>query len=109
MRNTKCPASEVWMTSAFLMFAWSSCITRCSTRCEPVRCTSTLMPGYAASNCLATFSALGRTSEVYQTTLPSFFAASTSFASGAASAGPATTSESSTATSRRIMGGSPPR
>src|SRR5262245_26689573 len=64
------------MTSTFLMFACISCITLCSIRCEPVRWTSTLTSGYAASNSLATFSALGRASDVYQTTLPSFFAAS---------------------------------
>src|SRR5690349_21240643 len=58
------------------MFADSSCITRWRIRCEPVRWTSTLMPGYAASNSLATCSALVSTSEVYQTTLPSFLAAS---------------------------------
>src|SRR5713101_1592696 len=39
-------------------------------RCEPVRCTSTLIPG------LATFSALVSARDVYQTTLPSFLAAS---------------------------------
>jgi hypothetical protein len=43
-----------------------------------------LTPGYAASKSLATFSALGRASEVYQTTLPSFFAASTRASSAAA-------------------------
>src|SRR5215467_3992272 len=59
------------------MLAWSSCITRCRMRCEPVRCTSTLMPGYSASKSLAIFSALDRAREVYQTTLPSFRAAST--------------------------------
>src|SRR5438094_9680198 len=34
------------------------------------------MSGYAVSNSLATLSALGSTSDVYQTTLPSFLAAS---------------------------------
>src|SRR5262245_36551139 len=58
------------------MPAENSCISRDITRSEPVRCTSTLMPGCAASNSLATFSALGSASDVYQTTLPSFFAAS---------------------------------
>ena len=33
------------------------------------------MPGYRAANCFATRSAAGRSSEVYQTTLPSFCAA----------------------------------
>src|SRR6187401_3220458 len=36
------------------------------------------MPEYLASNDLATFSASGKSTEVYQTTLPSFFAASMS-------------------------------
>ena len=45
LSSTKWPASEVWITSAFLMLAWSSCITRWRIRCEPVRCTSTLTPG----------------------------------------------------------------
>src|SRR5215468_3564946 len=59
------------------MLAWSSCITRCRMRCEPVRCTSTLMPGYSASKSLAAFSELDRAREGYQTTLPSLRAAST--------------------------------
>jgi len=42
-----------------------------------VRWTSTSIPGYATSNSLATFSALERASDVYHTTWPSFFAAST--------------------------------
>src|ERR1700682_237014 len=58
------------------MLACSSCIIRCRIRCDPVRCTSTFTPGYAVSKSLATFSELVRASEVYQTTLPSFFAAS---------------------------------
>jgi len=36
------------------------------------------MPGYFASNALPTFSASGRSTDVYQTTLPSFLAASIS-------------------------------
>src|SRR5712692_9223633 len=51
-------------------------MTRWRIRSEPVRCTSTLIPGYAASKSLATFSALVSAREVYQTTLPSFLAAS---------------------------------
>jgi hypothetical protein len=33
------------------------------------------MPGWAASNALAIFSATGRSTEVYQASLPSFLAA----------------------------------
>src|SRR3970040_1805212 len=59
------------------MLAWSSAMTRWRIRSEPVRWPSTLIPGYAASKSLATFSELDSASEVYQATLPSFFAAST--------------------------------
>src|SRR5713101_5102142 len=52
-------------------------------RCEPVRCTSTLIPG------LATFSALVSARDVYQTTLPSFLAASTRASWATAGAGAA--------------------
>ena len=51
---------------------------RWNTRSAPERSTRTAMPGYFASNALPTFSASGRSTEVYQTTLPSFFAASIS-------------------------------
>src|SRR4051794_31956302 len=51
---------------------------RWNTRSAPVRSTRTAMPGNLASNALAIFSASGRSTEVYHTTLPSFFAASTS-------------------------------
>src|SRR5580700_3884718 len=62
---------------------------RWNTRSAPVRSTRTAMPEYFASNALATRSAAGRSSEVYQTTLPSFLAASikagvTALAGGAA-------------------------
>src|SRR5918996_2465609 len=46
-------------------------------RSAPERSTRGETPGYFASNALATFSATGRSTEVYQTMLPSFFAAST--------------------------------
>ena len=60
-------------------------------RSAPERSTFTCTPGYLASNTLATRSAIVRSTEVYQITLPSFFAASTSsgvilLASGAACA-----------------------
>ena len=51
---------------------------RWNTRSAPERSTRTAMPGYFASNALPTFSASGRSTEVYQTTLPSFLAASIS-------------------------------
>src|ERR1700730_1663160 len=50
---------------------------RWNTRSAPERSTLTAMPLYFASNALATFSASGRSTEVYQTTLPSFCAALT--------------------------------
>ena len=51
---------------------------RWNTRSAPERSTRTAMPGYFASNVLAIRSAAARSIEVYQTTLPSFFAASIS-------------------------------
>ena len=47
-------------------------------RSAPERSTFMATPGYLASKALATFSASGRSTEVYQVTLPSFFAASIS-------------------------------
>ncbi len=60
-------------------------------RSAPERSTRSVTPGYFASKALATFSASTRSTEVYQVTLPSFFAVSTSAgvifsASGAACA-----------------------
>src|ERR1700731_1786706 len=49
---------------------------RWNTRSAPVRSTRTATPEYFASNALATRSAAGRSSDVYQTILPSFLAAS---------------------------------
>ena len=51
---------------------------RWNTRSAPERSTLTLMPGNFASNVLAMRSAPARSIEVYQTTLPSFFAAAIS-------------------------------
>src|SRR6185503_17786181 len=48
-------------------------------------------PGYLASKALPTFSDSGRSTEVYQTTLPSFFAASISAGVTASAAGAADT------------------
>src|SRR5580704_3453164 len=72
----KCAASDDCTTStAWMRLAYSWPI-RWNTRSAPVRSTRTLMPRYLSSNALATRSAAGRSSEVYQTTLPSFLAAS---------------------------------
>src|SRR5262245_2583371 len=49
---------------------------RWKTRSAPVRSTRAVTPGYLASKALATFSASGRSTDVYQTTLPSRRAAS---------------------------------
>src|SRR5882757_1665292 len=49
---------------------------RWKTRSAPERSTRTATPGYLASNDFAIFSATARSIDVYQTTLPSFFAAS---------------------------------
>src|SRR5260221_5180226 len=47
-------------------------------RSAPERSTFKATPGYLASKALATFSASGRSTEVYHVTLPSFLAASIS-------------------------------
>src|SRR5206468_7006728 len=67
-----CTTSRAWMR---LEYSWPM---RWNTRSAPVRSTRTPMPEYFASKARATFSAAGRSSEVYQTTLPSFFAAAIS-------------------------------
>ena len=51
---------------------------RCRMRSAPVRSTCTLTPGYFASNRCAISCDTLRSIEVYQTTLPSFFAAAIS-------------------------------
>ena len=51
---------------------------RWNSRSAPLRSTRTATPGYFASKVLAMRSAPARSIEVYQTTLPSFFAASIS-------------------------------
>src|SRR5512145_2926599 len=66
---------------------------RWNTRSAPVRSTRTATPGYLASNERAIFSANGRSTEVYQTTLPSAFAASISCGVTALAAGAADTTE----------------
>src|SRR3979490_2856868 len=72
----KCEASDDCTTSTAWMRLAYSCPLRGNTRSAPVRSTRTATPEYLASNARATRSAAGRSSEVYQTTLPSFLAAS---------------------------------
>src|SRR5215510_3723477 len=85
---------------------------RCRIRSAPVRSTLQLTPGYLASNALPICSDNLRSTEVYQTTLPSFLAASmssgvTALAGGAAditpveNAAPAASALEPTSTSRR--------
>src|SRR6478609_9432327 len=83
----KCEASDEFTTSTAWILLEYSCPMRWNTRSAPERSTRTAMPGYFASKALPTFSATGRSTAVYQTTLPSFFAASISFWSIAAAAG----------------------
>ena len=77
-QTMKCAASDELATSTAWMLLPYSWPMRWNTRSAPVRSTRTAMPGNFASNDLAIFSASGRSTEVYQTTLPSFFAASIS-------------------------------
>jgi succinate dehydrogenase/fumarate reductase-like Fe-S protein len=58
----------------------------CSTRCEPVRWTSTSIPVYFCLKAWAIAVEEGSASEVYQTTDPSFLAACNTAASCAAAA-----------------------
>src|ERR1700733_9661963 len=88
-QTMKCEASDDCTTSTAKMRLGYSLPMRWNTRSAPVRSTRTAMPGYFVSNALATRSAAGRSSEVYQTALPSFLAASikagvTELAGGAA-------------------------
>src|SRR3954447_2383710 len=78
-QTMKCEASDELATSTAWMLLAYSCPIRWNTRSAPLRSTRTVMPGYFASKALPTFSATGRSTAVYQTTLPSFFAASISF------------------------------
>src|SRR6266700_7007207 len=72
----KCDASDDCTTSTARMRLAYSWPMRWNTRSAPVRSTRTATPEYLPSNARATRSAAGRSSEVYQTTLPSFLAAS---------------------------------
>src|ERR1700722_20002748 len=75
-QTMKCAASDEFTTSTAWMRLAYSWPMRWNTRSAPVRSTRTAMPEYFASNALATRSAAGRSSDVYQTALPSFLAAS---------------------------------
>src|SRR5262249_39969709 len=90
-----------------LPYSWPM---RWNTRSAPARSTRHATPGYFASNARAIFSATGRSTEVYQASLPSFFAAATSSgviaAAGAAaitrvSAAPTASAADPISTSRR--------
>src|SRR5258708_513682 len=74
----KCAASELLTKSASWRLLEYSWLRRWKLRSAPERSTCTGMPGYFASNALATFSASSSSTEVYQTILPSFLAASMS-------------------------------
>src|SRR6185437_8923828 len=111
-QTMKCAASDELATSTAWMLLEYSWPMRWNTRSAPVLSTRTETPGYFASKDLPIFSASGRSTEVYQTTLPSFLAASIScgviaLAGGAADmafvekAAPATSALEPISTSRR--------
>src|ERR1035438_3193727 len=82
-------ASDELTTSTACTLAEYSWLMRCSSRSAPLRSTLQVTPGYLASNALPICSDSLRSIEVYQTTLPSFLAASisagvTALAGGAA-------------------------
>src|SRR5882672_1205427 len=93
----KCAASEALIVSAAWMLLAYSWARRWNCRSEPVRSIRTSMPAYLALKARATFSETGRSIAAYQTTLPSFLAASISSgvtrdgAGAAARTGPAST------------------
>src|SRR6266403_1642830 len=72
----RCAASEEFaMSTAWTLLAYSWPM-RWNTRSAPVRSTRTSMPPNFSLNEAAILSDTDRSIEVYQTTLPSFFAAS---------------------------------
>src|SRR6185295_16053820 len=87
----KCAASDELATSTARTLLAYSCPMRWKTRSAPERSTRTATPGYLASNDFAIFSATARSIEVYQTTLPSRFAASISAGVTASAGGAADT------------------
>src|SRR5690242_16644421 len=72
----KWAASELLTTSTSWMLLAHSWPMRWKMRSPPERSTRMEMPGYFCSKALAMCSATGRSTAVYQITLPSFFAAS---------------------------------
>src|SRR6185437_9435308 len=72
----KCDASDEFTTSTFLIPDWCSWLMRWNTRSDPERSTSTSILGYAALKAWAIASATLTSTDEYQTTLPSFAAAS---------------------------------
>src|SRR6266702_1864276 len=74
-QTMKCAASELLTTSTAWMLLAYSWPMRWKIRSPPERSTRRSMPGYFASNALPMRSATGRSTAVYQMTLPSFFAA----------------------------------
>ena len=77
-QTMKCAASELLTTSTAWMLLAYSWPMRWKMRSPPERSTRTGTPGYLASNALAIRSATGRSTAVYQLTLPSFCAAAIS-------------------------------
>src|SRR5262245_44415430 len=75
--SRKCEMSEVWTTSAIASPAPVSCMTFWKMRCEPSRASSHVTPIAFLLKASHTFCATDSPSDEYQTTLPSFFAAST--------------------------------
>src|SRR4029450_10097281 len=76
--DPRCAASEEFTTPPACTLAVYSWPMRCRMRSAPVRSTLQLTPGYFASNALPICSDNLRSTEVYQTTLASFLAASIS-------------------------------
>src|SRR5436190_9142387 len=77
-QTMKCAASELLTTSTAWMLLAYSWPMRWKMRSPPERSTRMAIPGYFASKALAIRSATGRSTAVYQMTLPSFRAASIS-------------------------------
>src|SRR5262245_53136078 len=81
--SRKCEMSEVWTTSAMASAAPASCMTFWKMRWEPSRVSSQVMPSAFLLKASQTFWANDSPSDEYQTTLPSFLAASITAGSAA--------------------------
>src|SRR5262245_10885128 len=86
----------------------SSCSIRWNRRSEPLRSTRTEIAGYLLSKALATFSATGKSTDVYQTTLPSFCAAAIKAGPTVLAAAP-TAGETRQAMEERVRAAEPAR